>query len=386
MGSLLAVPANCLATLAGSFAATCCFKAMGLGNAGSKSMAKILYFVLQLWVLLLTYLARDLNGRAVYQHIPGLNACESEAPGGKVEGCYGDQLAYRVNLAAVLVFLCSMPASVSSSYFVGKFTAVVALPLFFTLVPNTFFSGWAAFNSYLTVPFILTQILVVIDFGYTWNETWVGLAAEEARANIWNDNAGRRWYIALVASSAALLAFAAIGDVMLFVEYPGSAHRWLVSLVLLGAIASTVVSITEWAAHGSLLPSALVAAFSTLLLIMALDRDEVCLSVTIAYVTLAVHAGDPKESPDLFHKDEPQAQDAAVSVASGDARDLSGPPVPPLSLIQNALGAAYVGLAMSQWDAAPEAKFSQHAIGAGLLLTLYMWTLCAPQLFPNREF
>lgn len=124
-----------------------------------------------------------------------------------------------------------------------------------------------------------------------------------------------------------------------------------------------------------------------MLLILALDRDEVALSVFVAYVTLAVHAADPKESPDLFHKDEPQALDQQASVASGEnARELFGPPVPALSLVQNALGAAYVGLAMSHWDAAPESKFSQHAIGAGLLLTLYMWTLCAPQVFPNREF
>jgi hypothetical protein len=347
-------------------------------------MAKILYFLLQLWVLLVTYLARDINGRAVYKYIPGLNACESEALD-EVATCYGDQLAYRINLAAVLVFLCSIPASVSGHFFVAKFTGVLALPLAFTLVPNTFFSWWAACNSYLTVPFILTQILVVIDFGYTWNETWVGFAAEEARANIWNNNAGRRWYVGLVASSAVLLAFAAIGDVILFVEYPGSAHRWAIGMALLGAIACTMVSITGWAVHGSLLPSALVAAFATLLLIIALDRDEVALSVSVAYVTLAVHAGDPKESPDLFHKDEPQVQDASVTTGE-NARELSGPPVPALSLLQNALGAAYVGLALSQWDAAPQSKFAQHAIGAGLLLTLYMWTLCAPQLFPNREF
>ena len=139
MGSLLAVPAECLATLAGSFAATCCFKAMGLGSAGSKSMAKVLYFVLQLWVLLLTYLARDIDGSAVYKYIPELNACGSEAPDA-VATCYGDQLAYRINFAAVLVFLCSIPPSVSSQYFVAKFTGVVALPLAFKLVPNAFFS------------------------------------------------------------------------------------------------------------------------------------------------------------------------------------------------------------------------------------------------------
>ena len=38
--------------------------------------------------------------------------------------------------------------------------------------------------------------------------------------------------------------------------------RWLVSGVLLGVVVCTAVSISEWAEHGAVLPSAVVAAYA----------------------------------------------------------------------------------------------------------------------------
>jgi hypothetical protein len=385
MGSIAAVPLQCCATLAGSFAATCCFKAMGLGSTENRSLAKLLYFALQLWLVAVMLLLRDVAEPSWLSWVPNLNACQQA---GDPASCYGEQLAYRANFSAALLYLVLFTVSwfstsVTSQYFVAKFTLVAVLPLALAFCPNDFFEAYSGFCSYAAFPFLLAQIVILIDFGYTWNETWAANGYTERNANILDESLGRRWFIGIVFASVCLFLFAVVGDISLFVSFREANVRWLVSGVLLGVVVCTAVSISEWAEHGAVLPSAVVAAYSYFLTYCAVGSTGIAWPVAVACFTIFVQAWDPKESPDLFHKSPPEP---SSQLTTGDGAREVGPPLSPYIFCSHLFAVFYLCCCVTDWGATAGSKYDQHTAGVACLLVIYLWTLCAPQLLPNREF
>lgn len=143
----------------------------------------------------------------------------------------------------------------------GAFLPVAGLALFSEVC------RWCAFL------FLLFQIVMLIDFAYSWNEAW---AVRD------DEGAGEfRWRGALLLASLALFAFAITGVTLMlrYMSPPGcTLNVTLVSCTLVAFVAFSALSISPLAEHGALLTSAVLSAYLVFVAFSALKAvpDAAC--------------------------------------------------------------------------------------------------------------
>jgi serine incorporator 1/3 len=117
----------------------------------------------------------------------------------------------------------------------------VLLSVFLHSAP--FFTGfylWLA-RAGATV-FVLLQQVILIDVAYNWNEDWVDRADQSDRLVYGSGNA---WLRAVVGTCAAFYAAALTGIVLLYKYFDGCAENtWIITLTLLGVLAITGIQLT----------------------------------------------------------------------------------------------------------------------------------------------
>jgi hypothetical protein len=124
--------------------------------------------------------------------------------------------------------------------------------------------------------FLVIQVLILIDFAYTWNEQWVQNAYEGSLSD--GEPSNNRWLIGLVASAFALFLSSVIGIVLLFVYYAGTCadSQAFVSVTLLLVLGSTVLALFRHqiiGVEGAVLPSAVVSFYAVFLTWQALQSN-----------------------------------------------------------------------------------------------------------------
>jgi len=201
--------------------------------------------------------------------------CSKEHPGGWVlccgDVCGGVFSVYRFSFALAVFFGLMMLLTAFKSRFaskahrgfwIGKVALLLALLVCTLFISNDFFVGYREITRYLSFGFLLLQIVLIIDFAYTWNEKWIEY--DEA-----SDNEGIcGWKLAIVLCSVFLYIGSVVAWVLMYVyfgksECPG--QQTVISFTLILCVTLTGISCSRVAPHGTLLTSAAVTCYATYL-------------------------------------------------------------------------------------------------------------------------
>jgi membrane protein YdbS with pleckstrin-like domain len=251
---------------------------MGKRTGVSPQAAKIFYiFVFGLCMILsisLKYNSEALQFGAFHEM-----QCDSSE-----KHCKGDQAVFRVSFALVLFYALMVALSLfSESLHRGYWGFKIVLLLVGIIV--SFFMPVQSFNVHAyawvarvgSMPFLIMQILILIDFAYQWNEDWIRRAydGEDTVDSPINSN----WLYAIIASAAGLFICSLVGIVLLFVFYASCDVGVAFTVVtLISAVIVTVVSVfrdrlADVEFEGAILPTAVVIIYLVYLCWSALESN-----------------------------------------------------------------------------------------------------------------
>lgn len=343
-------------------------------------------------------------------HNVGICSCTN-----KEEDCWGNQLVYRVQASAMLVYLILIILVVSGcgsgaahAYPVMKFFVVVVFALVFMFLPNMIFSGFGAFSDVASAIFLVVQTVPLIDFAYTWNEKWSN-NARQIQVTTYNLTRYNKWHYAILIASALLLIGAMVGASLFYSFWPD--EWWLITLAMILSTVFLIISITEWCKHGSLLTSSVFMAYSVWLTYEAINMSPdsvgdttlhgmmkwmglaICAFSLVLFAVLPSLGGsnnDREQAPPHVEADVPtEKDDRANPLAERDAHAESSDSTVSTKpfVMQCAVHAAatvYVSAVLAPF--ANSAMFYSSSAALVLALFLYGWSLVAPQVLRNREF
>eukprot|EP00307_Rebecca_sp_RCC1486_P006814 CAMPEP_0119408054 /NCGR_PEP_ID=MMETSP1335-20130426/1731_1 /TAXON_ID=259385 /ORGANISM="Chrysoculter rhomboideus, Strain RCC1486" /LENGTH=417 /DNA_ID=CAMNT_0007432243 /DNA_START=122 /DNA_END=1375 /DNA_ORIENTATION=- len=411
---------------------------------GSAQGARVAYLLLLAAGVVLALVLRFAFAPAMasWEGVQLVDMCE-----GSIE-CTGNEAVYRVagTLAAFylgLGALCACPGDVGASAHRG-FWAIKLFVLSTAMVgslwvPNGAFDAFASVSRVASVLFVLYQGLLLIDFAYMWNGKWVGLD-EEAD--------GFSWRAGILAICVALYAASFTGIGMMYSLYTGDECGFssaVLTATLLAIVLFTGLGVSPLSPHGALLPSAIIAADCVYLAYSALSSNPVAacnpfsapgdadgtgghetlhlvVGLAMAGVSIAWKANSAATSVHLLHAPEAPAgtllpitangaavQTSELAAASDEesaaaAADGSGEKEEPLEAdaaffhVMMAVSCMYFGTLLTDWGtASPDhGDIRQYDVGWASawvkvgtqwsIIVMYIWTLIAPALFPDRDF
>jgi hypothetical protein len=198
--------------------------------------------------------------------------------------CGGDFAVYRFSFTLCLFFaamtlLCAgtskLGARTHRGFWFLKAFVVFALLVSTLFISNETLVGYREAARYLSVLFLLMQILLLIDFGYTLNEKMI----ERDDASEYDGVCG--WKMAIIVLAGLMYLGCIVAWVLMYVYFglpECPAQQTLISLTLLGSLALTAISCSKIAPHGTLLTSAVVTSYATYLCFSALSShpDSSC--------------------------------------------------------------------------------------------------------------
>mmetsp|Transcript_103050 Transcript_103050/g.183087 ORF Transcript_103050/g.183087 Transcript_103050/m.183087 type:complete len:434 (-) Transcript_103050:142-1443(-) len=432
MGSLISAPLSaagtCLGGCFGSCVATGCCK---LAASGSVSSAKAARFVL-IWLQVFTTALAFLLSATAEQWLPwtcekldvvgmgsvGVCSCRADSN----LQCWKEQMILRSEAAGTAVFLALMFMSISGcaegaarSYSIAKFMAIVLLIFISLFLPNPVLSGFGTVATAASAVFLVAQAVLLIDFGYTWNELWYA-NAEEARRREVGPKGYRMWTSAIILASAALFLGSIIISVYLLTVFQDGGERAFNIVAMLMSFVLLLVSITGWCEHGALLTSCVVMAYTVWLMCEAfsvapqqplqlpswagLTLCSLSLLSTAAgaggwgeaQASSSSSSGGPSSgAPRSERADSPLAAAAAESGQAGAAAEEAEAALTSSEAWRFAAScgihaSAAIYVASSLAPRSGHATFGLRVTAVFLSLGLYGWSLVAPKVLKGRRF
>jgi len=360
--------------------------------------------------------------------------------------CAGMGGVYRPTFVATFFFLIHagatrMVPALQKEVWPAKYTIYFFSLLLTVLLPtNPLFGGFYLFIARCGATlFILLQQLILIDIAYNWNEDWVEKANEADRL-VYGE--GVRWLQAIVATCVSFYVVCLIAIVHLYNSFGDcKSNVWIITLTLLGVCAMTGVQLAG--TEGSLLTSSVISLYSVYLAFMMVSKNPsgqcnpflgednfwgICIGLGLTFVSL-VWTGWSWSAEDRLNLENAQSakavgtqQNPNVTTADGSL-NLDVPFLDPsrgptqgivtttasgyddeaseiwkLNLVM-ALISCWVAMTLTNWGimetvenghaANPTASRVNMAIigiSQWMAILLYMWTLLAPRLFPDRDF
>jgi len=328
------------------------------------------------------------------------------------DGCWSDQLIYRTEASAVIVFLALVIMSVSGcaegaarAYSVAKFMAVVCLVFIALFVPNKVWTVFGSWATALSAIFLVAQSIVLIDFGYTWNETWYKYALE-ARGRQVGAKGYRMWLGGMLLASAALILGALSISIYLFIDFKDASSRAVNACAMVLSIALLIVSITDWCEHGALLTSAVVMAYTVWLICecLAVSPNEtlqlpIWAGLTLCFFSLfstvlgsgfrsqdsSAHQSAGARSPSLMEVEAGEATSTAPPEEGAGAR-MTSSEAWQFAAHCGVHAAAALYIASSLAARTGPTTYALRVSAVFISLALYGWSLVAPKVLTNRRF
>ncbi|NXI36443.1 SERC3 protein, partial [Galbula dea] len=236
----------------------------------------------------------------------------------------GYRAVYRISFAmAVFFFLFSLlmigvktsndpRASVHNGFWFFKIAAIVALMVGAFYIPEgPFTTAWFVIGISGATIFIVIQLLLLVDFAYSWNESWVERMKE---------GNSKCWYAALLSCTCLFYALSVLLVVLFYLFYTTpdgcTENKWFISINLILCIVVSAVSILpkvqEYRPSSGLLQSSVITLYTM-------------------YLTWSAMSNEPERScnPSLLNI---ITQIAAPTVAPANATVVPATPAPPKSL------------------------------------------------------
>jgi hypothetical protein len=352
--------------------------------------------------------------------------------------CKGAQAVYRISFSFAIFFAVHwisqwIPGGerFHSRGFLAKFLCLIGIVILaFLEIPSHVFDVYAEISRYISAIFLLLQMIVMIDFAYRWNEDWAEKGVEREE---------KKYLVGLVVVSAVAI-IASVVFWGYFYSWFGagdgcSLPKFFISFTLILSVAFTVLSI--YVEHGALLPSALLVAYSTYVLYTALISDPsqcntlhnphgnstqlilgiilIGFSVTYSAYSLSTAKGmmgmdsveDQEERSKLVNEDQPlydpSLEEGEPSPHEQENHHNSDSEQSTYIRKSNRffhftmmMASMYAAMLLTNWaqDIYSEAgaltlgtrNMWINIVSQWVLIAIYMWTLAAPHLFPDREF
>lgn len=308
-------------------------------------------------------------------------------------------------------------------------------------IPNPFFEvfGWIALVA--SGIFIIIQLLLFIDFAHSWAEKWIGNLEE-------SEDGDRRWFWALMGATGVLyLICIALVIVMsyFFASDPAAcqANVAFISINVILCFAIGILSIhprvQESSPKSGLLQAAFISTYATYLVFSAMmsstdscnpwqsqiessgttNASNISIAIGAAFTVVAVcyttiraasTVGEVVKMEDEVaplvkaENGEHEGSDVKSTLAATEADATHSDPKEPVTYnftkfhIIFALGAFYIAMLMSDWTTVYDAGQSSASVDSGLAsvwvkivsgwicIGIYIWTLVAPIIFPDRDF
>eukprot|EP01006_Ploeotia_vitrea_P031275 TRINITY_DN63599_c0_g1_i1.p1 TRINITY_DN63599_c0_g1~~TRINITY_DN63599_c0_g1_i1.p1 ORF type:complete len:428 (+),score=222.09 TRINITY_DN63599_c0_g1_i1:603-1886(+) len=131
------------------------------------------------------------------------------------------------------------------------------------VVPNGFFDVYAVLARFVSGVFLLMQIVILIDFAYQWNQSWMA--------------DGREWKVPVLAVSLAMYAASLTICVFAFKWFSHDDecrnNTFFLAMTIILTFVVSMVSLSNFSEHGALLPSAVVTLYAYYLAVSAMGSD-----------------------------------------------------------------------------------------------------------------
>jgi len=214
--------------------------------------------------------------------------CQAEHPGGWVwcceDRCGGVYSVYRWSFALFCFFILmalltvgttKAGAKIHRSYWPIKILILIALFFSTLAISNEFLEAYREIARWASVLFLGMQILLLIEFGYSWNEKWLEY---DERNECEGSCCG--WKTAIIVCSAGMYIGSLalwIAMYVLFGKEGCGAQLTLTTLTIIVTLILTVIACSKLAPHGTLLTSGVVTLYASYLCYSALasnpDKD-----------------------------------------------------------------------------------------------------------------
>lgn len=353
--------------------------------------------------------------------------------------CSGNNGVYRVAGSALLFYiLAGIGAACKPSANREAWPAKYILFLFM-IVGTLFIPNEPLFSPILlivfrvgAVIFIIFNQLIILDMAYNINESCVE-KADKAELDE-GEGAGKKWLGALIGSCAFFLIFSFVAIGLMFHYFKGCASNTaFISITLILGIISTVVQLTG--EEASLFTSSCVFAYSVFLCYTAVSKNPngVCnpqlgeenvgtivLGIVITIISMlwagwsgTAHRAVGAESDAIDEKEDKQEGvggivvnedtgnnygpiDDGGSVSDGENDQTTFSTSWKLNFIM-ALLCCWYAVSLTSWGSiANGGNIANPSVGEvsmwmvvcsqWLMNLLYVWSLVAPRIFPDREF
>ena len=187
-----------------------------------------------------------------------------------VKVCSGNGGVYRASSAAFLFFVifglaAQCKPSANRDAWPAKYALYCLLCAATCFFPNDplFIPIYLWIARVGSVFFVLLQQIILVDVAFNWNESWI---ANSDKAEIDEGTGkGKKWLLTILFSCFVLFAGSFAGIIILFVYFGGCpTNDAFISITLVGSIIMTIVQLTM-SETGSLLTSASMTAYVTYL-------------------------------------------------------------------------------------------------------------------------
>jgi len=316
---------------------------------------------------------------------------------------------------------------VDSSYWCVKILLFIGLLVVSWFIPDQFFDVYVQIARVISGIFLLLQIVILIDFAYSWNEDWI---SEE-----------KNWKGPILASAIFFFSGALVWIIFMFQLFGGSScglENAFMSITIVSTLIYTLISVF-FAEKGGLLPPAVVCLYTHYLCFSSLSSDpssscnslssgnqvHLIISLVIAACSITYASWNVANSNSLFssnqdNEEEPtrsskdvekQLSEKASSGAAGDGTvpKEEDPEIASEEAIQYstrnakfhavmAAASMYMAMVLTNWSSLEDADSASGSYDVGresmwikitsqwVTIILYIWSLIAPTVCKDREF
>lgn len=410
--------ASCLASCCASCACGLCTSAAA---EISRRSARLAYCGLFAISLIISWILRELAA-PLLEKIPWINTFGHPPP----KEWFQTSAVLRVSLGNFLFFITftlimigvkdqnDRRDSLHHGGWIAKFVVWSVLIVLMFFLPNEVIAIYETLSKFGSGFFLLVQVVLLLDFVHTWNDAWV-------------EKDERKWYIALLVISVLCYLTIFVFSGILFIWFNPSGYDcglnvFFIVMTMILAFVFAVVALHPQV-NGSLLPASVISVYCVYLCYSGLSsepRDYVCnglhkhskqvstgtlvlgmLTTVLSVAYSAVRSGSsttflsPPSSPKIGSS-KPLIDDGELE--SGN----KGSEAKPVSYsymffhLIFALASMYSAMLLTGWTSStPD---TSELIDVGWTSTwvrictewatalLYIWTLLAPLVLPDREF
>lgn len=408
----------CLPCIAASTCGLCGSVASGI----SRKSARLAYCGLFGLSLIVSWILREV-GAPLLKKIPWISSSQTHT-----KEWYQIDAVLRVSLGNFLFFVTFALLMIGvkdqndrrdswhHGGWIAKMVVWLLLVILMFFLPDIVITIYGVLSKFGAGLFLLVQVLILLDFTHSWNDAWV-------------EKDEQKWYIALLVVSIVcyLAAFTISGIMFIWFNPSGEdcgLNIFFIVMTMVLAFSFAVIALHP-KVNGSLLPASVISVYSAYVLYTALSsepRGYACnglhhskavsvstlllgMATTVLSVLYsALRAGSsttflsPPSSPRAGAAEKKPLLDGKELEEGKETKEKEAKPVSYSYTFFHlifALASMYSGMLLSGWTNSSE---SSDLIDVGwtsvwvrictewVTAGLYVWSLVAPFLFPDREF